>query len=162
MLLESLYFFYDVACVVWYLLFIDACYDLCLGVAPLSRSGAFSRRYRLIIMLQWTNIQEVLIHKALGFACVEVFCLLPCSAPIHMLPTRTLDQAHHCHKAAWDTPLPPNSHPSTPTRPTATEKTPPSYTCTDPSSYFNTYTQSQASPTPPKRMYWGMLGYLQH
>lgn len=73
-------------------------------------------------MLQWTNIQEVHIHEALGFACVKVFCLLPCSAPIHMLPTRTLDQAHHCPKAAWDTPLPPNSHPSTPTRPTATEK----------------------------------------
>lgn len=38
-----------------------------------------------------------------------------------MLPTRTLDQAHHCPKAAWDTPLPPNSRPSTPTKPTATE-----------------------------------------
>lgn len=33
------FFKYDVACLVWYLLFIDACYDLCLGVAPLSRSG---------------------------------------------------------------------------------------------------------------------------
>lgn len=50
-----------------------------------------------------------------------------------MLPTRTLDQAHHCPKAAWDTPLPPNSLPSTLTRTTATErnkKQTPSYTHT--------------------------------
>lgn len=51
----------------------------------------------------------------------NVVVFIPRSAPIHMLPTRTLDQAHHCPKAAWDTPLPPNSRPSTPTRPTATE-----------------------------------------
>lgn len=38
-----------------------------------------------------------------------------------MLPTRTLDQAHHCPKAAWDIPLPPNSHPSTLTKATAIE-----------------------------------------
>lgn len=38
-----------------------------------------------------------------------------------MLPTRTLDQAHHCPKAAWDTPLPPSSLPSTRIRTTATE-----------------------------------------
>lgn len=131
----TLLFWYDASCGVWYLLFVDACSGLCLGVAPLSRC-VFSRRCGLIIMLQWTNIQEAPIQKAVGFACAEAFCLLPRSAPIHMLPTRTLDQAHHCHKAAWDTPLPPNSHPSTPTRPTATEKDRPSYICTDPSSHF--------------------------
>lgn len=47
--------------------------------------------------------------------------LLCSSAPIHMLPTRTQDQAHHCPKAAWDTPLPPSNLHSTHTRPTATE-----------------------------------------
>ncbi|MGH0187556.1 UNVERIFIED_CONTAM: hypothetical protein FKN15_025530 [Acipenser sinensis] len=41
--------------------------------------------------------------------------LLPC-APIHTLPIRTLDQAHHYPRAAWDTPLPPSSLHSTPTR----------------------------------------------
>lgn len=38
-----------------------------------------------------------------------------------MLPTPTLDQAHHSHRAAWDTQLPPSSPHSTPTRRTGTE-----------------------------------------
>lgn len=49
---------------------------------------------------------------------------LSCSVQIHMLPTRTQDQAHHCPRAAWDTPLPPSSLHSTHTRPTATELMP--------------------------------------
>lgn len=48
---------------------------------------------------------------------------LCCSVQIHMLPTRTQDQAHHCPRAAWDTPLPPSNLHSTHTRPTATEPT---------------------------------------
>lgn len=62
------------------------------------------------------------LHKE-DFVNMSLLSLLfsSCSAPIHMLPTRTLDQAHHCPRAAWDIPLPPNSRPSTLTRPTATE-----------------------------------------
>lgn len=62
---------------------------------------------------------------AILWSCVTflINCLC-CSVQIHMLPTRTQDQAHHCPRAAWDIPLPPSSLHSTHTRPTATEPTP--------------------------------------
>lgn len=47
-----------------------------------------------------------------------------CSVPTPMLPTPTLDQAHHSHRAAWDTQLPPSSRHSTRTRHTGTELRP--------------------------------------
>lgn len=99
-------------------IFDEARYDLCLGVVPLSRSCAFWCR---LILSSGQIFSRCIYIKHWVLPVLRCF-LLPCSAPIHMLPTRTLDQAQHCPKAAWDTPLPPNSHPSTPTRPTATEK----------------------------------------
>lgn len=43
------------------------------------------------------------------------------SVPIHMLPIPTPDQAHHSHKAAWDTQLPPSNLHSTHIRHIGTE-----------------------------------------
>lgn len=43
------------------------------------------------------------------------------SVPIHMLPIPILDQAHHSHRAAWATQLPPSSLHSTHIRHTGTE-----------------------------------------
>lgn len=73
-----------------------------------------------------TSRTRMISHAGLGYnQLIETWITSlpqsPSSVPIHMLPIPTLDQAHHSHRAAWATQLPPSSLHSTRIRHTGTE-----------------------------------------
>lgn len=95
------------------------------------RTSSSNRAITTLMELVTQGIKTAVTHRDPRWKKWELFLLpLPqvdwswpqtISVPIHMLPIPILDQAHHSHRAAWATQLPPSSLHSTHIRHTGTE-----------------------------------------
>lgn len=103
-------------------------------IKEIKRTSSSSRAITILTELVIQETKTTVTHRDPHWKKWELFLLpLPqvdllwpqtISVPTPMLPTPTPDQAHHSHRAAWDTQLPPSSLHSTRTRHIGTELRP--------------------------------------
>lgn len=103
-------------------------------IKEIKRTSSSSRAITILTELVIQETKTTVTHRDPHWKKWELFLLpLPqvdllwpqtISVPTPMLPTPTPDQAHHSHRAAWDTQLPPSSLHSTRTRRIGTELRP--------------------------------------